>query len=642
MTQLLHAVSVQHLKFAAMEDTIPPRPKLSRESLREAFKIFEFIRPYRLQFIIGLILLFLSSTVFLVFPKLIGESFDIAQNTISEDLNLTTIGMWLVIILAFQGVVSYFRVMMFAQVSERATADIRVALYQRLISLPIVFFEKSRVGELVSRLTNDVEKLYNTFYFILAEFLRQIIILVGGIGLLLWMSPQLALVMLLTFPVVVVGAMFFGRWVRKLSKQRQEKLAETNTILDETLQSIHAVKAFTNELFESRRYSGSNQSVVGVSMRYAKGRAIFAVFIITVLFGALFFVILYGMHMVQVDVSLPKDTPGKFTVGDLFTFITYTAIIGGSIASLGNFYTELVGAIGATERLREILKMPSETEERPRGTQHAGRLRGHISFENIHFFYPTRADVEVLKGVSLDIPAGKKVAIVGQSGAGKSTIMQLLLQFHFPTSGQVVMDGRNIYDYDLDSYRRNFAIVPQEVILFGGTIRENILYGKPDATDEEIIAAARQANAWDFISTFPEALETVVGERGIKLSGGQRQRIAIARAILRNPSILLLDEATSSLDAESEKVVQEALNRLMQNRTSIIIAHRLATIRDVDCIYVLEGGKIVEQGTHEELSALEDGAYSSLAKLQFDYATAPEPHSNFELLSPQARSNFNL
>jgi len=603
-----------------MQNDESPRPKVSRESFREALKIFEYFRPYRWQFTFGLVLLFLGSSVFLVFPKIIGQMLDIAQGNI-QNINLKTIGFWLVGILIFQGVVSYLRVMMFAQVSERGTADIRVALYKRVISLPIVFFEKSRVGELVSRLTNDVEKVYNTFYFVLAEFLRQIIILVGGIGVLVWMSPKLAGVMLATFPVIVVGAMFFGRWVRKLSKQRQQQLADSNTILDETLQSIHAVKAFTNELFESRRYTKANTEVIGVSLRYAQGRAVFAVFIITMLFGALFFVIGYAMYMVQADMALPPS-PEKFTVGKLISFVTYTAIIGGSIASLGNFYTELVGAVGATERLREILKLPSETEERPRGQLNAGHFRGNISFENVQFSYPTRADVPVLKGVSLEVPAGKKVALVGQSGAGKSTIMQLLLQFHFPTGGNIFLDGKDIYDFDLESYRSNFAIVPQEVILFGGTIRENILYGNPEAGEADIIEAAKQAHAWDFISSFPEGLETIVGERGIKLSGGQRQRIAIARAILRNPSILLLDEATSSLDAESEKVVQDALNNLMKNRTSIIIAHRLATIREVDCIYVLEGGHIVEQGTHDELSAIDNGAYSSLARLQFDLVSS--------------------
>lgn len=587
-----------------------PRLVVSREHLREALKIFQFIRPYRTRFIFGLVLLFLSSTVFMVFPYIVGVMLDVAQgNAVMENLSLPKIAIILVAVLVFQGVVSYFRVMMFAHVSEHSTADIRKALYHKLITLPMVFFEKSRVGELVSRLTNDVEKLYNTFYFILAEFIRQIILLVGGVVFLAWQTPKLAGVMLLTFPIIVVGAMIFGRYIRKLSKQRQNMLAESNTILDETLQSIQAVKAFTNEVFETMRYRKANDEVVAVSLKYAGGRAIFAVFIITVLFGALFFVIWQGMVMVQT---------GEITAGQLISFVTFTAVIGGAIAGLGNFYSELVGAIGATERVREILNTPGEIDERPDAYLTAGRLSGDIEFHNVQFEYPTRADMPVLKGVSLHIQPGSKVAVVGQSGAGKSTIMQLLLQFHQATGGEIHIDGHNIQDYELESYRSNFAIVPQEVILFGGTIRENILYGKPDASEAEIIEAARQANAWDFIRSFPEGFETIVGERGIKLSGGQRQRIAIARAILRNPSILLLDEATSSLDAESEKVVQDALQHLMEGRTSIIIAHRLSTIREVDQIYVLDNGRIVEQGTHDELSNMHDGIYSSLAKLQFE------------------------
>jgi ABC-type multidrug transport system fused ATPase/permease subunit len=593
------------------------RPKLTRESFREAIKIFAFIRPYRWKFIFGLVLLFLSSTIFMVFPYTVGLMLDVAQGkTVMANLSLPKIALGLIIVLSFQGVVSYLRVMMFAEVSEKGTADIRKALYQRLISLPIEFFEKSRVGELVSRLTNDLEKLYNTLYFVLAEFFRQIILLVGGVIFLAWQTPKLAFIMLATFPVIVVGAMIFGRYIRKLSKQRQQILAESNTILDETLQTIHAVKAFTNEAFELGRYKKTNDSVISVSMKYAGGRAIFAVFIITMLFGALFFVIWTGMRMVQA---------GEITAGQLISFVTFTAVIGGAIAGLGNFYSELVGAIGATERVREILNSKSEVDGRPQTNLKAGRFAGNIQFEKVHFSYPTRPDMEILKGVSLEIPSGAKVAIVGQSGAGKSTIMQLLLQFHLLNEGTIKIDGQNIYDYELESYRQNFALVPQEVILFGGSIRENILYGKPDAQEDEIIEAAKKANAWDFISSFPEQLDTVVGERGIKLSGGQRQRIAIARAILRNPSVLLLDEATSSLDAESERVVQDALNNLMEGRTSIIIAHRLATIRDVDRIYVLQGGHIIEQGTHDELSAIENGAYSSLAKLQFDMSTLNVP-----------------
>jgi ATP-binding cassette, subfamily B, bacterial len=601
-----------------MEKTEQTKPRVSRQNLRQALKIFRFVQPYRWQFVIGLVLLFLSSTVFMVFPYVVGEMLDIAQGkTTASQLTLRDIAVLLVVVLAFQGVVSYLRVILFARVSEGVAADIRKSLYQHLIGLPIVFFEKSRVGELVSRLTTDVEKVYNTFYFVLAEFIRQVILLVGGIIFLAWQTPRLAVIMLAVFPIIVVGAIIFGRRIRKLSRERQDVLGDSNTILDETLQSISAVKAFTNEAFEAARYGRANDKVIGVSLRFAAGRAAFAVFIITMLFGALFFVIWMGMRMVQADAGLPPEAH-PFTAGNLIQFVTFTAVIGAAIAGLGNFYTELMGAVGSTERILEILDTPAETAERPQVNAPTGRLRGDIAFRDVEFSYPTRSDVPVLRGVDLDIRSGQKIALVGQSGAGKSTIMQLLLQFHTPTGGRVQVDGRDISEYDLAAYRQHFAIVPQEVILFGGTIRENILYGKPEATEAEIIEAARQANAWDFISSFPEALDTVVGERGIKLSGGQRQRIAIARAILRDPVILLLDEATSSLDAESEKVVQDALNRLMQGRTSIIIAHRLATIREVDQIYVLEGGRIVEQGTHDELSARPNGAYSSLAKLQFD------------------------
>ncbi len=596
-----------------MEKEETTRPKLSKKSLKEALKIFEFVKPYRWQFVLGLVLLFFSSTVFMIFPYSMGLMLDVALGKTNKfNLDLPEIGMLLIVVLVVQGAISYSRVMLFAQVSEKGTADIRKSLYQKIISLPIVFFEKTRVGELMSRLTNDVEKLYNTFSFILAEFFRQVILFIGGVLFLALQTPKLAGVMLLTFPIIVVGAMIFGRRIRKLSRDRQAILAESNTILDETLQSIQAVKAFGNELFELGRYRKANDTVVGISMKYAKGRSLFAVFIITVLFGAFFFVIWMGMRMVQTG----EVSPGQFV-----SFVTFTAVIGASIAGLGNFFTELVGAVGATERILEILGTKSEAEERPQLNRKVGRLQGDILFDNVAFSYPTRADMPVLKGVSLNIPSGQKVAIVGQSGAGKSTVMQLLLQFHQPLGGRILADGVNIQDYDLAAYRENFAIVPQEVILFGGTIRENILYGKPDASDAEIKAAAKQANAWDFIDSFPEGLETIVGERGIKLSGGQRQRIAIARAILRNPSILLLDEATSSLDAESERLVQEALENLMEGRTSIIIAHRLATIREVDCIYVLEGGNIVEQGTHAELSNINNGVYSSLARLQFNNAS---------------------
>jgi len=415
--------------------------------------------------------------------------------------------------------------------------------------------------------------------------------------------------MLLTIPVVVVSAIFFGRYIRKLSKKRQEKLADSNSLLGESLQAIQVVKAFANELFEVKRYALSIAEVVRIAMKYAHGRALFSVFIITILFGALFFVIWQGAVMVQ---------NGTISAGKLVSFVTYTFIIGGSIASLGNFYPEVLGALGATERVREILKTDSEVDLEVNPAVQSLKIEGNIEFQQVYFRYPTRKDIQVLKGIDLHINAGQKIALVGPSGVGKSTIVQLLLRFYPLEDGDITVDGVSIYKHPIRDFRDNIAIVPQEVILFGGTIRENILYGKEEASEAEVIEAAKQSNSWEFIQSFPEGLETLIGERGVKLSGGQRQRIAIARAILKNPAILLLDEATSSLDAESERLVQEALDKLMEGRTSIIIAHRLATIREVDCIYVLDAGKIVEKGSHEELSMIEDGMYSSLANLQFN------------------------
>jgi ABC-type multidrug transport system fused ATPase/permease subunit len=327
------------------------------------------------------------------------------------------------------------------------------------------------------------------------------------------------------------------------------------------------------------------------------------------LFGGIIGVVWYGASLVQ---------SGEMPFSELMTFIFYTMFIGGSIGGLGDMYAQIQKTLGASERLLEILDETSEVEIE--STKAVTAINGTISFQNVKFTYPTRPDVTVLKDISLDVAAGRKIALVGYSGAGKSTIVQLLMRYYQPVGGKVLVDGQDIQGLDITAYRQNIAVVPQEVMLFGGTIRENIAYGKPNATEDEIREAARKANALDFITSFPEGLETVVGERGVKLSGGQRQRIAIARAILKDPKILILDEATSSLDAESEKLVQEALDGLMQNRTTIIIAHRLATVRNVDCIYVIKDGTILESGTHDELALNEDGLYANLIKLQFDSA----------------------
>ena len=416
--------------------------------------------------------------------------------------------------------------------------------------------------------------------------------------------------MLSTFPLVIVIAIIFGRYIRKVSKKRQDELAQTNVILDETLMAISVVKSFTNEFYEYLRYGRSIDRVVDVSMNFAKLRGLFFAFIIAVLFGAIFFILWLGATMID-------DSPGgSFHTEDFIQFITFTAFLGGSLAGLSNFYEQLVRAIGASERVLEILDNPSEVELKP--NQHSIQIEGDVVFDKIQFNYPSRPEVKVLNGISFKVESGKRVALVGSSGAGKSTVMQLLLRYYKAAEGNILIDGKKIEDYNVTDLRRKMAIVPQDVIMFGGSIRENIAYGDHNASEEEIIEAAKKANAWNFISEFPEGLETIVGERGVKLSGGQRQRIAIARAILKNPAILLLDEATSALDAESERLVQEALNNLMEGRTSLIIAHRLATIREADNILVLDRGIIVESGRHDELMENETGLYRQLANLQFE------------------------
>ena len=585
------------------------RVKVKWSSLKEATAIFRFIRPYRFYFVLGLLLLVVSSLVFMIFPGAAGEMANAANGTSRFNYTVSQYGLLFLVILIVQGLFSYFRTITFAIVSEKGMADVRKALYDKLLTQPIPFYEERRIGEITSRITADVEQLQGAFSVTLAEFLRQFVILIAGIGILAWLAPKLSLIMLLSFPVIVILAIVFGRYIRKLARQRQDKLAETNTIVEETLQSFSAVKSFTNEWFESLRYARSVGDIVSISLRYARIRGLFFIFIITVLFGGIFFVLWQGAMLVE---------GGEMEVGDLFSFIIYTGLIGGAIAGIGNMYTVLAGAVGATERILEILHLDEEVSVKDPESTPIKRLRGDIEFDQVAFSYPTRRDVEVLRDISFKVQAGQKIALVGASGSGKSTIAKLIMRFYDTNVGTIRIDNQSISDLDLTHLRRNIAVVPQEVILFGGTILENIQYGNQHASEEEVIVAAKKANAWQFIKGFPDGLLTVVGERGIKLSGGQRQRVAIARAILRDPSILLLDEATSSLDAEAEKVVQEALNQLLEGRTSVIIAHRLATIRSVDCIYVVDQGRIIEAGTHEELSSKPDGAYNALAQLQFE------------------------
>lgn len=578
--------------------------KLDKVGLKKLAGIFRFMMPYKGLFTLGFVALGLSTFTIMAFPKLAGELVDVATGSSKYFSTIGQVVLTLVVVLFIQSVFSFIRVYTFSNVSERGMADVRKAVYQKILWLPMSFFDSRRTGELMSRLTSDVGTLQDTFSFTLAEFFRQVLSLIFGTIIIFYLTPSLALFMLLTFPVIVVAALVFGTYIRKLSRKTQDKLAEANVIVEESLQSVFVVKAFTNELFQINKYTKALQEVVTIAIRSSLYRSLFVSFVIFVLFGGIVAIGWHGANLVQANELQP---------GELFSFVFYTAIIGFSIAGLGDIYAQLQRAIGASERVLDILEMKDEAE-----AVHDERLylSGEITFNNVSFSYPSRADFPVLKDLDFKIKSGEKIALVGKSGSGKSTIINLIMRFYPVSDGHVMVDGNDIQSYHLTGYRHNIGVVPQEIILFGGTIEENIAYGKPGAAFDEIKDAARKANALDFIESFPEGFKTLVGERGVKLSGGQRQRIAIARAILKDPAILILDEATSSLDAQSEVLVQQALEKLMEGRTTIVIAHRLSTIKKVDRIFVINEGRLAEMGSHAELTQVNNGIYSTLLKLQ--------------------------
>ena len=590
-----------------------PKAKLNRESLQQALELFQYLRPYRGRFGAALASLFIGSLLSLAFPYLAGSIIDSALlhtrgNGSMAGANQSAL--LLLGILALQAGLSYFHSLSFATVGQRSLVDLRRDTYARLISLPMTFFAQRRVGELASRLSSDLIQIEDTLVTILPQFLRQTTLLVGGIALIAVTSLQLTGIMLASLPAVIVVAVVFGRKTRKISREAQDRLADTATIVEETLQGIVNVKAFANEGYELNRYQAGLGKFLTVTLRGARLRAAFLSFIIFALFGFIVLVLWSGARLLQ---------QGAITFGDLTRFGLYTTFVAGAMGQFAELYSQLQKAIGATQRVRELLQETGEVEAilGPTPTSTLPRLRGDVVFENVHFTYPSRSGVEVLRAINLAATSGQRIALVGPSGAGKSTLISLLLRLYDPSAGRLLIDGRDVRDYRLTELRQQMAMVPQEVLLFGGSIAENIAYGKPGATAVEIEQAARQANAHDFIQAFPEGYATLVGDRGIKLSGGQRQRVAIARAILKNPAILMLDEATSSLDSESERLIQGALETLMHGRTSFIVAHRLATVRHVDRIIVIAGGRVVESGTHEELQAIEDGVYRRLAALQF-------------------------
>jgi len=606
------------------QDRDLPKVKLTKDSLSEFKFLFKFLRPHKKYFYGGLIFISLSAFSTMAFPFLMGKMIDavsganasavmpgMANMGSSAELlkvhwSLNFVLLLIFIQLSVQTVFSFMRVYMLTKAGTSATADLRKQLYGKIISLPMSFFSSQRVGDLSSRISADTGQIQDTISFVLAEFLRGLLTLIIGLSFIFIISWKLALIMLSIVPLIAISAVFFGAKIKKMSRRETDMLAESSNVVQETLQGISVVKAFTGESIERNRYGKNIDSLIEFALRSGVYRGFFISFIIFSVFGAIGFVVWYGAGMVQ---------QGTMEVGLLISFVIYSIFVGGTLGGFADMFGQLQKTIGSTQRVRELMAMDGEAIN---GEIDASlpRLKGEIVFSNVAFSYPSRTEVQVLKDISFTAKQGEQIAIVGSSGGGKSTIAALILKFYQPDAGNILIDNKNANDYDLKYLRSQIAYVPQDVILFGGTIYENILYGNPEANQEDVIAAAKRANALQFIESFPQKFETIVGERGIQLSGGQRQRIAIARAILKNPAILVLDEATSALDSESELLVQEALEDLMQNRTSIVIAHRLSTIRNADNIIVIDKGVIAEQGKHHDLIQKENGIYKHLNNLQ--------------------------
>jgi len=597
------------------QDRDLPKAKINKQSISDLLFIFKYLRPYNRYFIGGLVFISLSALSTMAFPFLMGKMIDANGRSTGIDFfstfsfkdkewPLNTVLILIFVQLTVQTIFSFMRVFLLTKSGTNAAADLRKSLYAKLISLPMSFFSSQRVGDLSSRISGDTGQIQDTVSFVFAEFIRGILTLVIGLSLIFIISYKLALIMLSIVPLIAVSAVVFGGKIRKMSRRETDMLAESSTVVQETLQGISVVKAFTGEQIEKNRYASNINQLINFAVKSGTYKGFFISFIIFSVFGAIAFVVWYGAGMVL---------DGAMAKGELVSFVVYSAFVGGTLGGFADMFGQLQKTIGATQRVRELMAL--EGEEKDSGVLQSP-VEGEITFTDVDFSYASRKEVQVLHKVSFSVSKGQQVALVGGSGGGKSTIAALIMRFYKVDAGHIQIDGQDINDYELTWLRQNIAYVPQDVILFGGTIYENILYGKPNATKEEVIMAAKKANALQFIESFPDKFETMVGERGIQLSGGQKQRIAIARAVIKDPAILVLDEATSALDSESEQLVQEALDDLMQNRTSIVIAHRLSTIRNADNIIVIDRGSIVEQGNHESLLRREQGVYKNLSALQ--------------------------
>ena len=566
--------------------------------------IRQFARPYLWHLGAALVLVLCSSVTLLAFPFLAGKLLDVANGQVGIFFtSIKIIAGYMLVIIVLQGVFSYGRIRVLGYASERIVSDMRQALYAHLLKLPLAFYNKARGGDLITRLSADSAIVYQGLATQLVEWVRQVVIVVVGAGVLLSIAPRLSLMLLGVLPLLVLLGVLFGRWVRKYSKERQNKQGEADTIAQETLQLIATIKAFGAESLEVKRYEQTQGSFVQAALLGISYRALFVSLLIVIMLGGITAVMGYGAILVQAD---------RMSTGDLLSFVLYATFIGGSMATLGDAYSQWQKVLGAFERLTQIFSESTEVSLMG-GEKRVGS--GDLVLDRVSFHYVSRPDLLVLDEVSFSVPKGNRVAIVGSSGGGKSTLAALLMRYYDPTGGDIYLGGVALSSIDPRYLRKEISLVPQEPILLADSVAQNLRYGKQGASLAEMKVAAAQAHALSFIEQLPAGFDTPLGDRGVMLSSGQRQRVAIARAILKDAPLLILDEATSALDSSSEKVVQLALDALCKNRTTLIIAHRLATVQHADHIYVLQDGKIQESGTHTQLYA-HKGLYHQLIKDQ--------------------------
>ena len=568
-------------------------------------QLWPFVKPYRVMVVMALVALTFTAMISLVMPlaaRQVVDNFDVAESGLLDRY----FGFAFVVV-ALLAVGTALRYYLVSRLGERIVADIRVAVFDRMIGMSPAFFEKVMTGEVLSRITTDTTLILSVIGSSVSVALRNVLILFGGIGLMLWTSVKMTGLVLWPIPVILIPIVLLGRRVRTLSRENQDWIAASSGDASEQLLSAQTIQAFTHEDLSRKKFADVTEKSFVVAKRRIETRAIMTAIVIFIAFSA----VVGFLWMGAADVR-----SGTLSMGELVQFMIYTIMVAGALGALTEIWGELQRAAGATERLIELLNADDAVVDPMSPVAVPDTQAAEITFDDVTFAYPGRPGISALAGVSLTVKAGESVALVGPSGAGKSTVIQLLQRFYDPQQGAIKIDGVDLRDMARADFRRHVALVPQDPVIFADTARENIRFGRPDATDAEVIEAAKAAAAHDFLMALPDGYDSDVGERGVMLSGGQKQRIAIARAILRDAPILLLDEATSALDAESERLVQAAVEDLARTRTTLIVAHRLATVKKADRIVVFDGGKVIASGTHDDLVA-QDGLYARLARLQF-------------------------